>query len=135
MGTWDVGPFDNHSARELVGAIVDGTFDYARFRADCRFNNMCADSAEATIALAALVVYDARELPAGVTSKMLEQLYTPESLSWLRAQVRCALDASLSQIYALWEATGELDCWLAMTFDLQERLDVLAAPQHLTCAG
>ncbi|MGN5995333.1 DUF4259 domain-containing protein [Corynebacterium striatum] len=35
MGTWDVGPFDNHAACELLAELRDGTFDFEHFKRSC----------------------------------------------------------------------------------------------------
>ena len=48
MGTWGVGPFDNHRAREIVDAVRTGTFDFDVFRETCADDDLDADAVSYT---------------------------------------------------------------------------------------
>ena len=50
MGTWDVGPFDNHAACEVLAEIRDGSFDLDTFKKSCVDSPIDVDDAEAVIA-------------------------------------------------------------------------------------
>lgn len=119
MGTWGVGPFDNHRAREIVDAVRDGTFDFDVFRETCADDDLDADEAEAIIALGALATSPQSELPTGINAGRMRRMFTDNRRLWLRHRIKKAVDPDNSAIYALWEATDELDKWLATTRTVQ----------------
>ncbi|WCZ32430.1 DUF4259 domain-containing protein [Corynebacterium massiliense] len=112
MGTWGVGPFDNHRAREIVDAVRTGTFDFDVFRETCADDDLDADEAEAIIALGALATAPQEDLPPGIAAARMRCLFTDNRRLWLRHRIEKAIDPDNSTIYALWEATGELDNWV-----------------------
>ncbi|TRX32830.1 DUF4259 domain-containing protein [Corynebacterium guaraldiae] len=115
MGTWDVGPFDNHAACEVLAEIRDGSFDLDTFKKSCVDSPIDVDDAEAVIALGALATSPADKLPAGVSVDSVKALRTPQTRAWLRKKINTAMEPNKSPIYALWETTGELDLWLRTT--------------------
>lgn len=112
MGTWDTGPFDNHTACDVLAAIADGNFDFDAFKLMCPSQTLALEDAETVIALGALAKLPAERLPAGISSARVELLHRPEYRAWLRKQITLATEPEHSTAYALWEATGELDGWL-----------------------
>ncbi|MFK3621473.1 MULTISPECIES: DUF4259 domain-containing protein [unclassified Corynebacterium] len=115
MGTWDVGPFDNHAACEVLAEIRDGSFDLDTFKKSCVDSPIDVDDAEVVIALGALATSPADKLPAGVSVESVKALRTPQTRAWLRQKINTAMEPNNSPIYALWETTGELDLWLRTT--------------------
>ncbi len=115
MGTWDVGPYDNDVACDLLADIRDGNFDFNRFRWTCEEGRLDADAGEVIIALATLYASLPDRLPHGVDAEMLAGVFTGERVRWLRRQLQRVLDPATSELYALWEATGELELWLAVS--------------------
>lgn len=112
MGTWDVGPFDNHAACELLAELRDGTFDFEHFKRSCADSPLDVDEAEKVIALGALVNTPQDRLPNGVSAKELKSICTPQSRAWLRKRINSTLEPESSPVYALWETTGELEIWV-----------------------
>ncbi|AMO90303.1 hypothetical protein WM42_2614 [Corynebacterium simulans] len=112
MGTWDVGPFDNHAACDLLAAIRDGSFDFERFKRMCAAPPLDVDEAEVVIALGMLAKTSPEHLPQGISAESINALYKPQSRAWLRKQINATLDPDTSSVYALWEPTGELETWI-----------------------
>ncbi|WP_293770535.1 DUF4259 domain-containing protein [uncultured Corynebacterium sp.] len=112
MGTWNSGPFDNHTAAELLAALRDGTFDFEAFKKSCTDDYIDVDEAETYIALGALTKLRADELPQGIAPERLSGIYTPQSRAWLRKKINQALQPEVSGAVALWEETGELEQWV-----------------------
>ncbi|HZK31467.1 MAG TPA: DUF4259 domain-containing protein [Corynebacterium sp.] len=117
MGTWNVGPFDNDSAQDLLNDIRAHRFDFDQFRFDCAGDEVIdAEDAAVIIALSALVqACSSGGLPPGITRSDLRQLDNKPARRWLSRKYECILDEASSPIYAIWEATGELDLWLTST--------------------
>ncbi|MDR7329237.1 DUF4259 domain-containing protein [Corynebacterium guangdongense] len=112
MGTWDVGPFDNDAARDLLTDLRAGRFSLDQLRFGMSGNRIDADDAAVVVALSALSKMPAAELPAGLNREHVSELSAPGARSWLRSQFNHILDREASAIYALWEHTGELDQWI-----------------------
>lgn len=111
MGTWNTGPFDNDPAAEAVAALADGTFRMDQFRYECGRGPLATDDAESVIALAAVLNGHAPREAAGA----LQFPFTADDKRWIRRRVQAAVRPGGSELYALWEATGELDEWLEAT--------------------
>ncbi|SDS11993.1 DUF4259 domain-containing protein [Corynebacterium timonense] len=112
MGTWNYGPFDNDSARDAVRHLADGSFDMAQFRFDCGDAPLDSDRAETVVALVAVMN---GHLPRGGDRRALRYTFTFRDRHWLRSKVREAMDPRTSELYALWDETGELAEWLKET--------------------
>lgn len=112
MGTWDTGPFDNDPAAEAVEALANGTFRMDQFRFNCDSGPLGADDAESVIALAAVLN---GHLPGGATAKALDYPFTTDDRRWIRRNARKATEPGGSELYELWQETGELDKWLTDT--------------------
>ncbi len=115
MGTWDVGPYDNDRAAELLADIRDGRFNFERFRFTVDEDRLDADDCEMVVALGALGSSRPGDLPEGIRPEVLSRIFTPERRRWVRRQMEKVLDPDHSELYAVWEATGELDGWVAST--------------------
>lgn len=115
MGTWDVGPYDNDGAVDLLADVRNGSFSFERFRFTLGEHRLDADDAEMVIALGALASAEPERLPAGIDPQVVARIFTPERRRWVRQQMERALDPDSSELYALWEATGELETWVAVT--------------------
>lgn len=112
MGTWDIGPFDNDPAADAVAAIVDGTFRMDQFRYECGLGPLGTDEAESVIALAAVLK---GYLPAKHAHEGVNVTFTRDDKEWIRRRARSVVRPGGSELYAMWEDTGELDEWLAAT--------------------
>lgn len=115
MGTWNVGPFDNDAAQELLRDIRSDCFNFDQFRFECAADTVLdTEDAAVVIALSALVQRCAAgRLPTGIAQDDLLPLHTIEARAWLNRQYESILNEDVSPLYAIWEATGELDMWLA----------------------
>jgi hypothetical protein len=115
MGTWNVGPFDNDAAQDLLRDIRSDRFNFDQFRFECAADAaLAAEDAAVIIALSALVQRCAAgRLPAGIVYDDLLPLHSVEARAWLSRQYESILNEEVSPLYAIWEATGELDMWLA----------------------
>lgn len=125
MGTWNTGPFDNDSATDAVAAMVNGTFRMDQFRFECGLGALDTDEAQAVIALAAVLN---GYLPDGFEGTVVESSFTLDDKRWIRRRAQAALRPGGSALYAMWEAAGELDEWLANT----RRYAVSEAPEPVT---
>lgn len=115
MGTWDVGPFDNHAACEVLAELRDGHFDLDTFKSSCMDSPIDVDDAEAIIALGALATAPPERLPAGLGVEHVQMLRTPQTRAWLRKRMNRAMEPETSPIYAMWETTDELEKWIRST--------------------
>ncbi|MDO5031793.1 DUF4259 domain-containing protein [Corynebacterium sp.] len=112
MGTWDVGPFDNHAAIEVLAAIRAGSFDIERFKKTSADLPLDVEDTEAAIALGTLAKTPRDRLPEGVKPEAIRPLCTPQTRAWLRKRINAALEPDTSPAYAVWETTGELEQWI-----------------------
>lgn len=111
MGFWDIGPFDNTSARELVDSIRAGRFSFARFKFECCGGPLDADGEASIIALDALLNHPAQR-PSGVTADMLAAFNQPENRAWVRRQRERLVADRNSAIFAQFDAAGQAESWL-----------------------
>ncbi|WCZ38812.1 DUF4259 domain-containing protein [Corynebacterium jeddahense] len=112
MGTWNTGPFDNDPAADAVAALADGTFRMDQFRFECGMGPLATDDAESIIALAAVLNGHA---PDNYSPSDLDYPFTMDDKQWIRRRAQAAVRPGGSELYSLWEDTGELDEWLAVT--------------------
>ncbi|WP_058234751.1 DUF4259 domain-containing protein [Devriesea agamarum] len=113
MAAWDLGPFDNDGAMDLVADISDGEFDDLDDVLDVS-DYIDSDQGEMIIALAHLA---AGHFPADqdeLTADHVSFLKSPD----IRAKLRTALEAVLStsersELVELWEESDELEEWKA----------------------
>mgnify|MGYP001070767887 FL=1 len=111
MGTWNTGPFDNDPAAEAVAALANGTFRMDQFRFECGRGPLATDDAESIIALAAVLNGHAPE----DSVEALDFPFTMDDKQWIRRRAQAAVRPGGSELYSLWETTGELDEWLKVT--------------------
>ena len=111
MGTWDVGPFDNDSAADAVASLANGTFRMDQFRFECGRGPLGTDEAESIIALAAVIK--------GYVPKQHESAlsfpFTLDDRRWIRRRAVQVVRPGESELYDLWQESGELENWLAET--------------------
>lgn len=113
MGTWDVGPYDNDAARDMLHELRQGRFDFPLFRFHCgSASPLDADDAAVIIALSALSNSGPDELPEGITREHLRPFSSQEAKQWLRHHHYRIVAREDSMLYQHWEATGELENWL-----------------------
>ena len=110
MGTWDTGPFDNDPAAEAVEALANGTFRMDQFRFNCSRSPLNAEEAELIIALAAVLNGHVPEEHAEAVARFP---FSADDRRWIRRNAAEVLTPGSSELYALWQETGELDEWLA----------------------
>lgn len=120
MGAWDVGPFDNDGALDLLAEIRMGDFSFESFTSAFEDEDYLEiDAGQMAVALAALVRITnqdpgAPDNPLGEAdlAAFAAQL-TPERISWIRQQQERALsDGEHSELYELWAETDSLNSWL-----------------------
>ncbi|WP_291314675.1 DUF4259 domain-containing protein [Corynebacterium sp. UBA2622] len=112
MGTWDHGPFDNDRARDTVRQLAEGTFRMDQFRFDCGEGPLDSESAEAVVALNAVLN---GHVPRPEDAPALDFEFSFRDRRWLQAKLREALDPAHSELYELWREAGELKEWLDAT--------------------
>ena len=112
MGFWDVGPFDNSAAEELVADLRLGRFRIDQFRFRCTgAPALDADDAAVVIALNALIHHPCSR-PPGIGPEELRAIDTPLVRAWLKTQLNAIFSPEGSPLYAHWEAAGEAREWL-----------------------
>lgn len=130
MGTWGLQSFENDEAMDWVWELTDSEQFAAIEDAFAAVTDEAEDYLEATpcsIAVAAAEVVAALNgrpsphLPKGVTSWMKGK---PAPGSALLAQAKQAITivAAESELQELWAESGNLNEWLAIIRDLEERL-------------
>lgn len=113
MGFWDVGPFDNSAAEELVEDLRLRCFNLDQFLFRCEETSaLDADDAAMVIALNALI-QDPYRRPAGIGQQELAGIDTPYVRGWLKAKMETICAPHGSSLYAHWESIGEVEEWLA----------------------
>ncbi|MBG6121495.1 DUF4259 domain-containing protein [Corynebacterium aquatimens] len=110
MGTWDVGPFDNDPAVEVIDSLTAGTFRMDQFRFDCGDKALSVEQFEAIIAVAAIMN---GFVPQGLSPDRVAYPFTGDDRWWVRERVAAALQPDGSALYEHWENTGELEQWLS----------------------
>lgn len=112
MGYWDVGPFDNTPARDLIEDIHAGRFNIEQFKFEVAGDTyLDADDAAVVLALGALIFRPTRQLPDGLTRDDIAGIDTQANKEWIKAQLPKVFDEETSELYSLWEYTGEVDRW------------------------
>ncbi|MFB2582149.1 DUF4259 domain-containing protein [Herbiconiux sp. P15] len=121
MGASGVGPFDNDTAADLAGDIVEGKFSFEQIEPQFEDESYLeADGGESVLALVEIILAsrEGRELPvSGDFSSFVAEL-SPERIAWIRHQAnRAVSSAEHSELFDLWEDAGELDEWLLLARD------------------
>lgn len=125
MGAWDIRPFDNDGAMDLIAEIRNGDFSFEGTRwAFDDPNYLEVDGGQRAVALAALVriihqdpAAPASPLDADSLAAFAAQL-TPESITWIHHELHRALsNREQSELFELWEESGSLDAWFAASFE------------------
>lgn len=115
MGYWDVGPFDNSAAREVVDALRCGHFNFDQFAFDCAAEGkLDAELGAGIVALLALID-DSYPLPADIDRKVLASLDLPRVSAWLKRQRHRVLDPKSSGLYDFWSESEQIQDWLDAT--------------------
>ena len=128
MSAWGMHAFENDDAQDLVDQILDGTFRLDERRGTFRSEEdgyIDAASGAELIALGAVVrvaqdaespAADALREIAGTDELDLEDFlaqFTHEDLQTLRELIGVVIrEPSCSELYQLWEESGELEQWL-----------------------
>lgn len=113
MGFWDVGPFDNSAAEELVEDLCLRSFCIDQFRFRCEgAAALDADDAATVLALNALIQDPFTRLTER-GREQLSRIAAPGNVWWLQNQADAILVAEGSALYAYWESAGELEEWLS----------------------
>ncbi|WIM68748.1 DUF4259 domain-containing protein [Corynebacterium breve] len=112
MGTWGVGAFDNDTASELVSELQRGVFRMQQLKFECANGPLTAQQAERVIALGALL---AGERPEGVNLEGIDKQLSFRDRRWIAKNMKSAIMPGQSELYALWEDTGELEQWIEET--------------------
>jgi len=129
MGAWGRNVFQNDTALGLVDEVLDGTFDLDEFRRNFRRDEdegyLDASQGAALLALGALVRIARNEDPADLEALLdhaetdevdltafIDQ-FSDEDVETLRELIGVVIrEPSCSELYELWEESGELEQWL-----------------------
>ena len=129
MGAWGRNVFQNDTALDLVDEVLDGTFDLDEFRKDFRREEdegyLDASQGAALLALGALVRIarneDHADLDVLLEHAETEEVdltdfidqFSDEDIQTLRELIGVVIrEPSSSELYELWEESGELEQWL-----------------------
>ncbi|WP_342319659.1 DUF4259 domain-containing protein [Corynebacterium mayonis] len=112
MGTWNCGPFDNDSALDTVSDLVEGTFNMDQFRFDCGAGHLDSDNGAAVVALNAVIN---GHVPSPKDAAALKYRFTFQERHWLKQKLREVLDPNNSELYQMWNDSGDLNKWLEET--------------------
>lgn len=129
MGAWGRNVFQNDTALDLVDEVLDGTFDLDEFRKDFRREEdegyLDASQGAALLALGALVRIarneDHADLDVLLEHAETEEVdltdfidqFSDEDIQTLRELIGVVIrEPSCSELYELWEESGELEQWL-----------------------
>ena len=117
MGAWGYGPFDNDGAGDLLADIRKGNFTFEGV--EWAFEDpdyLEVDGGQIVIALAALARAFLGGLAAPESVPNLEVFgaqLTADRLAWIQSQLdRTLSDGKSSELYELWEDSGDLEKWL-----------------------
>ena len=121
MGTWDMGPFDNDGAGDLLAALRAGCFDIDDYCRHVDEEYLEADDAQAAIALAEVVAVARGLQPAppqldGIDAAAYTESLSPEQRGWILTTLRRAVAGSdTSELHELWAENGpeDLEAWRA----------------------
>lgn len=129
MGAWGRNVFQNDTALDLVDEVLDGSFDLDEFRKDFRREEdegyLDASQGAALLALGALVRIarneDHADLDVLLEHAEAEEVdltdfidqFSDEDIQTLRELIGVVIrEPSSSELYELWEESGELEQWL-----------------------
>lgn len=129
MGAWGRNVFQNDTALDLVDEVLDGSFDLDEFRKDFRREedegHLDASQGAALLALGALVRIarneDHADLDVLLEHAEAEEVdltdfidqFSDEDIQTLRELIGVVIrEPSCSELYELWEESGELEQWL-----------------------
>lgn len=129
MGAWGRNVFQNDTALDLVDEVLDGSFDLDEFRKDFRREEdegyLDASQGAALLALGALVRIarneDYADLDVLLEHAEAEEVdltdfidqFSDEDIQTLRELIGVVIrEPSCSELYELWEESGELEQWL-----------------------
>ncbi|MCR8675812.1 DUF4259 domain-containing protein [Micrococcus sp. HG099] len=129
MGAWGRNVFQNDTALDLVDEVLDGSFDLDEFRKDFRREEdegyLDASQGAALLALGALVRIarneDHADLDVLLEHAEAEEVdltdfidqFSDEDIQTLRELIGVVIrEPSCSELYELWEESGELEQWL-----------------------
>lgn len=129
MGAWGRKVFQNDTALDLVDEVLDGSFDLDEFRKDFRREEdegyLDASQGAALLALGALVRIarneDHADLDVLLEHAEAEEVdltdfidqFSDEDIQTLRELIGVVIrEPSSSELYELWEESGELEQWL-----------------------
>ena len=129
MGAWGRNVFQNDAALDIVDEVLDGTFDLDEFRKDFRREEdegyLDASQGAALLALGALVRIarneDHADLDVLLEHAEAEEVdltdfidqFSDEDIQTLRELIGVVIrEPSSSELYELWEESGELEQWL-----------------------
>jgi hypothetical protein len=109
MGAWGTGAFDNDTALDLLGDLVEGRFSFERLIHDAGAAYLDHETGVAVLTLAelALAGHGLRELPVtdGVTADLICQTISTDQAGWLMEQVPRVLGQE-SEECELWSEAG-----------------------------
>jgi hypothetical protein len=110
MGAWGTGAFENDTALDLLGDIVEGRFSFEGLVQDAGAAYLDHETGVAVLALAelALAGHSLRELPEseGMTVDLIRQVISDDQVGWLMEQVPRVLGQE-SEECELWSEAGD----------------------------
>ena len=129
MGAWGRNVFQNDTALDIVDEVLDGTFDLDEFRRNFRRDEdegyLTASQGAALLTLGALVRIarneDHADLEALLEHAEADEVdltafidqFSDEDIETLRELIGVVIrEPSCSELYQLWEESGELEQWL-----------------------
>jgi hypothetical protein len=105
MGAWGTGAFENDSALDLLGDIVDGRFSFERLVHDAEAAYLGHETGVAVVVLVELVLAGRglREMPVtdGLSVDLVPQIVSDDQAAWLLEQMPRVLGQD-SEEYELW---------------------------------
>lgn len=127
MGAWGTGPFENDAAADLLADLAEGEFDFDELREEAASGYLEVDAGQIVLALVELVtaVEEGRR-PDGVSDASLAFVsgFDPEARAALRELGAAVVSGSDdSELFELWEESGDLDEWLVPSRAALEKLN------------
>ncbi|KAB1652962.1 DUF4259 domain-containing protein [Pseudoclavibacter chungangensis] len=123
MGAWGTKPFENDGALDLLAEIRHGDFSFdgiAWAFEDPDYLEI--DGGQIAVALAALVRITRGDADVATSEFVPEDLgafaslLTPERIAWIQRQLdRTLAGGDASELYELWEETGDFEEWLSVS--------------------
>lgn len=104
MATWNIGPYDNDEAQELLEDLCSGLLDPVDLIPNTGYRRIDADEGQIVIALAALATTPDADLPEGLTADVVGTLREPAIKDRLRQNLEAIVaDAQVSDLFAWWQ--------------------------------